>query len=470
MRNMTKKNISRRNFISKAGIATLGTGFLASSVFSLKSMANAAFSTERKGGGGYKAMVCLLLEGGADSFNMLIPRSNTEYNEYAISRSNLAIPQNELLPITPLNNDGSQYGLHPAMPQIQSLFNSGEMSFMSNIGTLVEPVTKEEFWDGSVPLPLGLFSHSDQIQQWQNGRPHERTPIGWGGRISDIMTPGNPNQTVPMSVSLSGNNVFQHGVGTIEFVINQNGSVGIYGYGEDDWHYNTVKTASINAMFAQQHSDPYKSTYINTLKNANNAGIEFREAIENVAEFSTEFSNTPLSRKFEMIAKTIAAREDLGFEKQIFFVRFSGWDHHDDVLNEMNLMLPELDAAFAEFNSVMNELGTNNDVTTFSMSDFGRTLTSNGDGTDHAWGGNTMVMGGSVNGQYRFGEFPSLQLNSPLDVGDGVLIPQISTDEYFAEIAMWFGVENEDISTIFPNLSNFYDINSGMPPIGFLNF
>jgi len=463
------KNISRRNFIARTGLAGLGAGMLSSPLFSLKTLASSSFANFTGNRDDYRAMVCVLLAGGSDSFNMLIPRGNPEYSEYATTRSNLAIPQNDLLAINPLNNDGKQYGLHPMMPEIQTLFNAGQLSFISNVGTLVEHITKSEFWDGSGAVPLGLFSHADQVQQWQSGRPHERTPIGWGGRISDIMTSINTNQTIPMSVSLSGNNVFQHGVDTIEFVINQDGGAGINGF-NDDWTYNQVRTASLNAMFNQEHDDPYKSTYINTLKNANNAGIEFTEAIESVEEFVTQFSDNDLSQVFKMIAKTIAARDILGFEKQIFFVRFGGWDHHDDVLNQMDLMLPELSLALAEFNSVMNELNTNNEVTTFTMSDFGRTLTSNGNGSDHAWGGNAMVMGGSVNGQRRFGDFPSLQLGGPIDLGDGVLIPQLSTDEYLAEIAMWFGVENSDVSAIFPNLSNFYDINSANPPIGFLNF
>lgn len=461
-------NLSRRKFISHSGLALLGSGFIGSQLFNMKAIANSAMNNKNRNT--YKAMVCLMLDGGADSFNMLIPRGNVEYNEYAASRSNLAIAQNELLAINPLNNDGKSYGLHPAMGQVQSLFNSGELSFISNVGTLVEHLTKDDFWNGNAQLPLGLLSHADQSQQWQNGRPSERTQIGWGGRISDIMTPFNTNQTIPMSVSLSGNNIFQHGLQTIEFVINENGIAGIEGYNENDGAYNQVKTAALDAMFALQNSDIYKSTYINTLNDANNAGIEFSEAINNVGEFSTLFSDNELSQKFKMIAKTIAARNDLGFEKQIFFVRFPAWDHHDNMLGNMSGMLPVLSAALAEFNAVMHELGTHSDVTTFSMSDFARTLSSNGNGTDHAWGGNVMVMGGAVNGQRRFGDFPTLALGSDLDVGGGVLIPQLSTDEYLAEIAMWFGVADADVSNIFPNLSNFYDINSGNPPIGFLNF
>jgi len=462
------KNISRRNFIAKSGLAMLGSGFLGSSFFNLNAIA--AHTVRNRKFNDYKAMVCLMMEGGADSFNILIPRSNVEYNIYSNSRSNLAIPQNELLTINPLNNDGILYGLHPQMSQLQTLFNTGELSFISNVGSLIEPVTKDDFWSGTVDLPLGLFSHADQSQQWQNGRPGDRTPIGWGGRISDIMSSENSNQVIPMSVSLSGNNVFQHGIQTIEFVINESGIAGIEGYNLNDGIYNQVKTSALDSLFARQYNDIYKSTYISTLKNANSAGTQFMDAIENIGEFATQFSDTELSQKFKMIAKTIAARDYLGFDRQIFFVRFPAWDHHDDVLENMNIMLPELCDALSEFNSVMHELDTNDMVTTFSMSDFGRTLSSNGNGSDHAWGGNTMVMGGAVNGQRRFGEFPDLQLDSDIDVGGGVIIPQISSAEYLAEIAMWFGISNEQVYDIFPNLLNFYDVNSGDLPIGFLNF
>lgn len=465
---MTKENkISRRKFINRTAMAALSAGLIPGPFSSLKSIASNANVNRNRSS--YKAIVCVLLEGGADSYNMIIPAGNAEYNEYANSRSVLAIPQNELLSINPLNSDGKLYGLHPSMSPIQSLFNSGELSFISNVGTLIEPVTKEGFWDGTNQLPLGLFSHADQIQQWQSGRPDLRTQIGWGGQISDIMGAINSNQSIPMSVSLSGNNTYQHGLSSIEFSINEEGSAGLIGYDDNTSPYNQIRTTALNSMFNHEYNDPFKNTYIKTIKNANSAGIEFMEAINQIDDFQSPFSENELSQSFKMIAKTIAARDILGFERQVFFIRYPGWDHHSDMLLEMNNMLPVLSNALSEFNAVMNEIGTNEQVTTFSMSDFARSLTSNGNGSDHAWGGNLMVMGGSVNGQYRFGEFPSLALDNPLDVSQGILIPQISTDEYFAEIAMWFGLQNADISNIFPNLSNFYDINSANPPIGFLN-
>jgi uncharacterized protein (DUF1501 family) len=169
-----------------------------------------------------------------------------------------------------------------------------------------------------------------------------------------------------------------------------------------------------------------------------------------------------------MAAKTIAAHEALGMKRQIIFIEYSGWDHHDEVLNAQSGMLYELDAALGEFQSCMEELGLAKQVTTFSLSEFGRTLTSNGNGTDHAWGGNVMVMGGDVIGKRIYGEYPTLALDSSIEIGSGVLIPQLSADQYFAEFALWFGVNPTDLPVIFPTLTNFYQPGSGMP-IGFLN-
>ena len=465
-----RKTISRRKFIGQTGLTILGASALLSPAGHLRALGSAAaMNNGNSGKGPYKAMVCLLFSGGNDSFNMLIPRGNTEYNEYAITRSNLAIPQNDIIPISPITGDGQQYGLHPGMPEMAQLFNDGKLSFISNLGTMVRPTTKEEILNGTAELPLGLFSHADQVQQWQSGRTDERSAIGWGGRIADLMHTVNTNQNISMNISLSGSNIFENGENIIEFVIDRYGGSGIWGYG-GDWAYDQVRTGAINAMLDRPYSDMYRKTYINTIKKSNDANLEFSQAIEAVPEFNTLFSDNDLSQSFLMIAKTIAARDTLGFERQIFFIDYSGWDHHDELLNNQAAMLPEVSKALNEFNSVMEEIGTSDNVTTFSMSDFSRTLTSNGNGTDHAWGGNAMVMGGAVNGKEMFGAYPSLELGNSLDIGTGILIPTLSTDEYMAEIAMWYGVDNENVSAIFPNLSNFYDINSGIPPIGFLNF
>ncbi|MEM7163361.1 MAG: DUF1501 domain-containing protein [Bacteroidota bacterium] len=466
---MSKKNkhISRRKFLGQASCAAIGTSTLFSSLINLKAL-NAAAIDNSMLSSNYKAMVCLLLGGGNDSFNMLIPRGTSEYGQYAITRSNLAIPQNDILPISALNPDGQLYGVHPSMTNMQSLFSGGNLAFITNIGTLIEPTSKAQFQSGVHPLPLGLFSHSDQTQQWMTGRPHERSAIGWGGRIADLVQSMNTNENISLNISLSGTNVFQQGNGTIEYTISSEGALGILGYEPDGWIYDQLRTEALDNMMGAAYQDIYKKTYVNTIKNSQLATIEFNEAIENTSDLATEFSPSELSQQFRMVAKTMQAREDLGFCRQIFFINFDGWDHHDELTLAQEAMLTEVDNALGEFNNAMTELGLQNDVTTFTVSDFGRTLTSNGNGTDHAWGGNVLVMGGDVNGGDIYGQYPSLELNNPLEVGGGVLIPTLSADQYFSELGQWFGVSNSDLNTIFPNVANFSDLDSGAP-IGFMN-
>ncbi|NNK80213.1 MAG: DUF1501 domain-containing protein, partial [Flavobacteriales bacterium] len=327
------------------------------------------------------------------------------------------------------------------------------------------------FQSGTHPLPLGLFSHSDQAQQWQTGRPDERSATGWGGRMSDLIQSMNTNENISMNISLSGTNIFQRGQETIEFAISSQGSLGIAGYG-NDWIGNELRTQAIDNMLDQSYADIYKNTYVNTIRQSRDASIEFQEAIDAVPEFDHQFANYELSERFRMIAKTIAARETLGFQRQIFFVNYDGWDHHDEVLENQAGMLAEVSAALGDFNAVMEELEVSECVTTFSISDFARTLTSNGNGTDHAWGGNAFFMGGAnVNGGNMFGSYPSLAqgFGNPLDLGDGTLIPTTSAAEYLAELGLWFGVSPSQVDEIFPSLANFYDTSSPDLPLGFLN-
>jgi uncharacterized protein (DUF1501 family) len=416
----------------------------------------------------YKALVCILLAGGNDSFNMLVPTSNNAYNTYSTTRSNQALAQNSLLGLSHLAGGMPSLGVHPSMPEVQNMYNSGRLAFISNVGTLVEPTTKTQFENGGVTLPLGLFSHADQIQQWQTSVPQTRSSSGWGGRMADILQSMNNNQNISMNISLSGRNFFQSGNQSSEYTINPTGtgSIGIEGYNGDDM-IDMIRTTAVDNLLEDQYVDIFKKTYADVTRNAQSSHQQFSSAIGGV-NLSTTFSTSRLSQSMQMVAKTIAARNTLDVCRQTFFITFGGWDHHDELLNNQAGMLTVVSKALNEFNNAMNELGMANNVTTFTISDFARTLTSNGNGTDHAWGGNVMVMGGKVNGGRIYGEYPSLALNSSLDVGNGVLIPTLSTDEYFAELAQWYGVSNSDINNIFPNLMNFYSAN-GQPPIGFMS-
>ena len=463
------KHMSRRKFLGTASCAAIGSTTFFSTLFNL-GMANAAAARSMQMDDTtdeYKALVCILFAGGNDSFNMLVPREGTAYNDYAATRSNQALDAGSLLPITGAIGNNPALGLHPSMPEMQQLFDDGKLAFISNIGTLVEPTTLAQFQNGGVSLPLGLFSHSDQIQQWQTSVPQSRSAFGWGGRMSDILQDMNNNQNISMNISLSGRNVFQSGNQTSEYTITPygTGSIGIQGYGGTS-AFDQIRTTAINSLMEQQYTDMFTKTYADVVKNAQDTHELFSGAVEGIS-LNTQFNQDYLAQSLNMVARTIAARETLDVCRQTFFITYSGWDHHDELLNNQAGMLTVVSQAMAQFNAAMEELGISDKVTTFSISDFARTLTSNGNGTDHGWGGNCMVMGGSVNGGTVYGDYPSLALGNSLDVGTGVLIPTLSTDEYFAELASWFGVTNTDLTTIFPNLLNFYSPGA-TPPIGFM--
>ena len=220
---------------------------------------------------------------------------------------------------------------------------------------------------------------------------------------------------------------------------------------------------------AQQYQDIFKSTFTNKINDSQANHEEFSTAINQAPILNTAFSQNAVSANMELIAKTIAVRNNLQVSRQTFFINFGGWDHHDEVLDNQMAMLSVVSKALSEFQTALEELGVADHVTTFTMSDFGRTLTSNGNGSDHAWGGNVMVMGNHVNGGQVFGNYPSLALNGNDDVGGAILLPTISTDEYFAELSKWYGVPNSDLNYVLPNISNFYDPKSPELPIGFMN-
>jgi len=456
---------SRRTFLKNSGCAALaGTTFF-SSLINMKAIASATLD-KREDFNDYKALVCILLDGGADSHNMLVPRGNFEYNNYLTTRSNLALPQSQLLPLNG-TFDGQSFGVHPDMPQIQSLFNAGKLAWIANVGTLIEPITKAQYQANSIRTPLGLFSHSDQLKHWQTGRPSERSSHGWAGRMAELIQQHNGNPNLSMNISLSGNNFFQSGQTINEFSIKSNGDFGLSG-SELDNSYHSIRNNAIKSLLERDYEDIYQKTYINTFSKSLDGSQQLSEALSNSQSSNLQFSNTDLSKQLEMITKVISAREELGFKRQTFFVKVRGWDHHDEVLESQEEMLPELDLALGEFMLGLEQIGAASDVTTFTISDFGRTLTSNGDGSDHAWAGNAMVMGGAVNGGNIYGNYPNLELDSELMLPRGVLLPTTSSAEYFAELASWFGVGSSDIFEIFPDLQNFYSSGSGLP-IGFMN-
>lgn len=420
-----------------------------------------------------KALVFILLAGGNDSYNMLVPTS-ASYDDYKVSRSNLALAKNSLLSLTGYNDtQGNSFGLHSSMPNVQRLFSDKKLSFVSNCGPLVEPTSKARYLDNSAALPVGLMSHADQIRHWQTGNPGQRVKTGWFGKYADVLQKGKADSQIGMGISLSGTNIAQNGQDSLAYAIAAKGSSGLI-VKENDPSFspgqkilNEALLDGFNTVLNTSYQDSFKNTYVEMMRHAQSHHESFTAATKDIKP-ATTFSDTDLSQQLQMVARSIAASQSLGMRQQTFFVEYGGWDHHDELLVNHERMLKVVDNALSEFQQSLDELNIADRVVTFTGSDFGRTLTSNGNGTDHGWGGNMMVMGEAVKGGELFGEFPSMKLGSDLDIGNGLLIPTTSSDEVFAELSMWFGVEKSGLPLLFPNLSKFYDLNSSAPPLGII--
>ena len=409
------------------------------------------------GAGDYRALVCVLLAGGADSFNLLVPRNSIDHGEYQSRRGDLALDVNSLLPIG-ATQGAVEFGLHPSLEGMHSLFERGHGAWLSNIGPLVEPTTAASFREGQVDLPLGLFSHADQISSWQTVDPGVRTTAGFGGRLGDILISQNSDQPLATSISLAGSNVFQSGQLSSSYSINAGDGVrSIGGYEDSD-----VFRSALDRLIAEDRGNTLRRAYAGKLESAITTGNVFREALAQAPDLNTTFATDPFSSAMAQIARVMSIREQLSANRQTFFVTYGGWDHHEDTLGQMSSMLPALDQGLSQFYAALEELGISHQVTAFTISDFGRTLTSNGKGSDHGWGGQSWVMGGAVNGGQIFGSFPSMDADNPLDVGRGRFIPTTSVDALYAEFSRWMGVEPLDYPNLLPNYAKFVGHSQGL--------
>lgn len=471
---------SRRNFMKlSGGCAALSSTSILSQMLNLQ-MTSSVMAQDGDTSD-YKALVCVFLHGGIDSYNVLAPFEDEEHAAYAATRTNLALEKSDLLEVD--SGDGRRLGVHNGMPEMRDLYNQGKLAFLANVGSLIHPTTKQNY--NSVQKPLGLFSHSDLQQHWQTAVPQSRSQFtGWGGRIADMLNSDhNSNPNVSMNISLSNLNLFQSGTDVIPYVVQASGATRLNGYSSGYqpgtgglWRRDAIYTRLSDHVFpstndsalGEVYSDLLAQSYAKTKRISINAAIEYNEAT--AGDTTTAFPNTSLGSRMEMIAKTIRARTTLGQSRQIFFVTLGGWDHHDEVINAQANLLPQVSQALKAFYDETVEMGVADKVTTFTASDFARTLSSNGNGSDHAWGGNHFVMGGAVNGGSVFGEYPeTLARNNDLDLGRGRLIPTMSVDEYNAELAMWFGVpNNESLVDVLPNIRNWYSAGASAGPIGFM--
>ena len=452
---------TRRQFLTHScalGVA-LPTSLGALSQLGLSRHAAAQSATD------YRALICVLLAGGNDSYNMVLPFDTDAFAGYQSVRSDLALNRGDLLPLASDDAEGRRLALHPAMGGLRALIDQGDAVLLNNVGTLLEPFSG----DPSQRLPLGLFSHLDQINQWQTAIMDARSARGWGGRMADRLSELNLANGISMNISLSGSNLFQAGVNTDSYAIDttDEGAAGLNGYAEDT-DFGRFRRSAVDALLGTEPTHVMRREYQRRLRSALDGQAVFADALRSSVALTTEFGTDPFSQALRQVARVISVRDALGTTRQTFFVTVGGWDHHDEVLDNQARMLPAISDGLVSLRDALTELGVFDQVTTFTMSDFGRTLTSNGRGSDHGWGGHHVIMGGAVQGGPAFGLYPDITATSPLDVGRGIYAPTTSVDEYFAELALWFGVAPSELDQVLPNVRRFYTPSASTQPLGFL--
>lgn len=442
---------SRRDFL-KIGGCSIGrlamTGALGR-LGMINAMAQTGGSTD------YKALVCLFMFGGNDANNMVVPL-DARYQDYQGVRGTLAIPSAQLSAVT--TPTGTPYGLHPALAPLQAIWNAKRLAIAANVGMLVRPTTRQQYLSGAVPVPMNLFSHSDQTSQWQSGNTGGGPSTGWGGRIADrIAQYGfNGTATFPMNVSVNGGALLLNGqITKPATVIPGQTATGLEGTNPE----NAAAVARDKAFQEILKLDGGMAL-VQAASNSVRDGITTAQLISSVTQqnpLATQFPQTGLGSQLAQVARLIQVRDQLRLKRQIFFCGIGGFDTHSNQLGDHQNLLTQVGQAMAAFQNAMVELGTAGQVTLFTESEFSRTFQPNtGVGTDHAWAGHQFVMGGAVNGGNLYGQFPVLRLQGPDDSGNrGNWIPQMSLDQYGATLASWFGVPDIDLPAIFTNLNNF---------------
>jgi uncharacterized protein (DUF1501 family) len=441
---------SRRSFLTNASLLAAGNllGFRPFGM--LNALAQSASD--------YKALVCIFMFGGNDANNMLIPFDTNGYTNYATIRGPLALAQNTLLPL----GQQAAFALHPSMPELQGLYNSGNAAFLANVGTLLSPTTKAQYQAKQVVQPSNLFSHPDQQLEWQNQMNDSSGSTGWAGRIADkLNTQYNPGALVPMIASISGDSLFCNGSGTSPVSL---GSGGPSQPGCSDHSYCTSRLATAQQLAGMSSGVTIVQEDNAITNNAFTYNTALEGALSSVTPLMTVFpTTTPFGAQLSEVAKLIQVRAALGVKRQIFFVGAGNFDTHSAQLTAQATLLAEISPALGAFYQALQEMNLANSVTAFTCSDFARTFQPNSsDGSDHAWGSHHIIVGGAVKGGNIYGTFPTQVLGGPDDVGsNGRWIPSTSSAQYAATLAQWFGIAPSDLSYVLPYIGNFTTNNLG---------
>lgn len=462
------KNTSRRDFLKLAGAVGVNS-MIAPLSINLAAMSKAAAENATD----YKALVGIFLYGGNDHNNTVIPADKANYNAYKNIRPDIAISQ-EAINATKLNILNSlpsnmlELALHPKMGKMKALFEQQKLALLFNVGPLYTPTTIEQYNKKSVPLPPNLFSHNDQQSIWQSFQP-EGAKQGWGGKALDVIMDGG-NTSLFTSITTSSNHVFLSGNSNRPYRLSGDQGIPIYGAREGDELYKSKLCSQIfRQLLTENNENIIANEYSKIIARSMDAESIIRNGFSNIDEnlldsLDSYFPNEDsLSVQLKSVAKLIAIRDQLDFplKRQVFMVSLPGFDHHDNLLGRHDVLLQQLSEAMNGFYKATEALKMSNSVTTFTASDFGRTFTSNGDGSDHGWGSHHFIMGGAVNGGKTYGELPEYALKTNLDVGQGRLLPTTSVSSYMATLAQWFGVSEGDLEYISPYINNFDNKNIG---------
>ena len=438
-------HILRRNFLKGLGAITAANTMPGLSL--MNAYAQAA---------DYKALVCVFLYGGNDGNNTVVPVQAAEYGTYAAARGSIALPQASLVQLA--QTGGARFGLHANLAPLQQVWANGDMALLFNTGPLVQPVTRAQYRANRSTRPANLFSHDDQQEQNQTAIPNNQATTGWGGRLGDRVTVMNAGSSVPMNISVGGNDIYLKGQATPAYSVPSGGNFGLT-ITSGNAAQQTARRNAMQALFGLDRQNMQVRSASDAISSAVNASTALNTVINNNASGAApafQGLNTGLSRQLFTVAKMVEGRAQLGLRRQVFFAQAGGFDNHQNQIQDQSGRFNEVGPALRAFYNAIVALGIQDQVTLFTLSDFGRTLRVNDGGSDHAWGNHHIILGGAVRGGQTYGTFPSLALGGPDDTdSDGRWIPTTAIDQYAATLAKWFGVPDADIPAVVPNIARF---------------
>lgn len=466
MNHPTHGHQARRQFLRAAGGLAAGHGIprLGLSLAGLAAMA-AQGSQAADLSGGYKALVCLYLHGGNDSHNWVVPTDATGYAQYAAARGELAWPLQRLQPITVTGQAaGRSFGMPEELAPLRKWYESGQAAVVANVGPLLRPITKAEVMAG-VALPSKLYSHNDQASTWQSLLP-EGAPSGWGGRMGDILMAANAHP-VFTAISVTGNAVFLSGSSVTQYQMGLAGPVQVPNAANSWMFGSSAAPAALQRQMAAASTNPLQAEYTRVLQRAISTSATLQTALAGASapaipatvlpnsSSTITLDKTPLARQLRMVAQLVAAGPQLGMRRQVFMVSMPGFDTHAHQLRDQPGHMAQVAHAIDYFLGALAGMGMLNNVALFTASDFGRTLLSNGDGSDHGWGSHHVVAGGAVAGRNIHGRFPLTALGTSDDVGSGRLLPAHSVSQLAAPLGRWMGLSATDLAAVLPGIGSF---------------